>query len=198
MNTNKIKIIGAKTVILGDTGVGKTSIALRFVNNSFMSYVDSTIGTSYLTKTITVNNDVFKFFIWDTAGQEKYHSLASMYYKNAVIAIIVYDITKKKSFENVKKWADELYHQGPFDIKIAIIGNKADLEIKREVSTKMVNDYAKEINAIFLETSAKDNLNIYNLFENLAKKIDINSKNIISDNIIHLKSSNKQINYTCC
>lgn len=62
----------------------------------------------------------------------------------------------------------------------------------------MVNDYAKEINAIFLETSAKDNLNIYNLFENLAKKIDINSKNIISDNIIHLKSSNKQINYTCC
>lgn len=95
MNTNKIKIIGAKTVILGDTGVGKTSIALRFVNNSFMSYVDSTIGTSYLTKTITVNNDVFKFFIWDTAGQEKYHSLASMYYKNAVIAIIVYDITKK-------------------------------------------------------------------------------------------------------
>ena len=193
-----IKIINAKTIILGDSGVGKTSVALRFVSNVFKKYSEVTIGASYLTKTLTINDNIYKFFIWDTSGEEKYHSLAPLYYRGSDIAIIVYDITQKQSFISVKKWIKELKDNGPVNISFAIIGNKNDLENKRQVLTKDAKKYADEMNAVFFETSAKDNINIDELFHEMASKIP-NSDNIIGyDDIIKIYSSQQKKQNYCC
>ncbi|CAM9786397.1 unnamed protein product [Choristocarpus tenellus] len=120
-----------KVVLLGDTGVGKSSLVLRFVTNNFKPYSESTIGASFMSKMIMIDNTPIKFQIWDTAGQEKYHSLAPMYYRGASAAIVVYDITKAHSFETLKDWINELQAQGPKDMAIAIAGNKKDLEAHR-------------------------------------------------------------------
>jgi small GTP-binding protein len=193
-----IKIINAKTVILGDIAVGKTSIALRFTSNIYHKYNESTIGASYLTKTLTVNDNIYKFFIWDTSGEEKYHSLASMYYRGADIAIIVYDITQKQSFISVKKWIKELKDNGPVNISFAIIGNKNDLENKRQVLTKDAKKYADEMNAVFFETSAKDNVNIDELFKEMSTKISHLDHIIGYDDIIKIYSSQQKKQNYCC
>lgn len=160
-----------KVVLLGDTGVGKSSLVLRFVTNNFKPYSESTIGASFMSKMITVNSKQIKFQIWDTAGQEKYHSLAPMYYRGAAAAIIVYDITRPNTFNTLKNWVDELRSKGPKDIAIAIAGNKADLESQREVDKGMAMTYAEEIGAMYLETSAKDDLNVHDVFVELSKKL---------------------------
>ncbi|CBN79787.1 Rab22, RAB family GTPase [Ectocarpus siliculosus] len=120
-----------KVVLLGDTGVGKSSLVHRFVTNNFKPYSESTIGASFMSKMIMVDGSPMKFQIWDTAGQEKYHSLAPMYYRGAGAAIVVYDITKMHSFRTLKEWINELQAQGPQDIAIAVAGNKRDLESQR-------------------------------------------------------------------
>lgn len=130
-----------KLVLLGDTGVGKSSLVLRFVTNNFKPFSESTIGASFMSKMIIVSGQTIKYQIWDTAGQEKYHSLAPMYYRGAAAAIIVYDITRKNTFNTLKKWVQELRTQGPDNISIAIAGNKADLEEKR-VCTFILNNYS--------------------------------------------------------
>jgi Ras-related protein Rab-22 len=133
-----------KVVLLGDTGVGKSSLVLRFVTNNFKPFSESTIGASFMSKMIIVSGKTIKYQIWDTAGQEKYHSLAPMYYRGAAAAIIVYDITRKNTFNTLKNWVQELMTQGPKDISIAIAGNKADLEEKR-VS---IVDYLRYLNPL--------------------------------------------------
>jgi Ras-related protein Rab-22 len=120
-----------KVVLLGDTGVGKSSLVLRFVTNTFDKYSESTIGASFMSKLIMVDGTPIKYQIWDTAGQEKYHSLAPMYYRGAAAAIIVYDITRASSFGTLKAWVRELQQLGPENIVIAVCGNKSDLEDKR-------------------------------------------------------------------
>lgn len=157
-----------KVVLLGDTGVGKSSLVLRFVTNNFKPYSESTIGASFMSKMITVNSKTIKFQIWDTAGQEKYHSLAPMYYRGAAAAIVVYDITRPNTFSTLKSWIEELKNKGPKDIAIAIAGNKADLEDQREVDKNMAKNYAEEIGAMYLETSAKEDLNVHDIFVKLS------------------------------
>mmetsp|Transcript_8112 Transcript_8112/g.12110 ORF Transcript_8112/g.12110 Transcript_8112/m.12110 type:complete len:173 (+) Transcript_8112:96-614(+) len=158
-----------KVVLLGDTGVGKSSLVLRFVTNNFKPYSESTIGASFMSKMIMVDGKPIKFQIWDTAGQEKYHSLAPMYYRGAAAAIIVYDITRANTFKTLKNWVDELKAQGPHEIAIAVAGNKADLEDQREVESAAASAYAQEIGAMYLETSAKDDLNVHDIFVQLSK-----------------------------
>mmetsp|Transcript_100628 Transcript_100628/g.197519 ORF Transcript_100628/g.197519 Transcript_100628/m.197519 type:complete len:205 (+) Transcript_100628:54-668(+) len=160
-----------KVVLLGDSGVGKSSLVLRFVTNNFKPYSESTIGASFMSKMITVASKQIKFQIWDTAGQEKYHSLAPMYYRGAAAAIIVYDITRSTSFKTLKHWVEELKSKGPKDIAIAIAGNKSDLENMREVDREMVLSYAEEIGALFLETSAKDDTNVQDIFVKLSYRL---------------------------
>lgn len=160
-----------KVVLLGDTGVGKSSLVLRFVTNNFKPYSESTIGASFMSKMITVNSKQIKFQIWDTAGQEKYHSLAPMYYRGAAAAIIVYDITRPNTFNTLKGWVEELRTKGPKDIAIAIAGNKADLAHQREVDKDMAIQYAEEIGAMYLETSAKDDVNVQDIFVELSNKL---------------------------
>mmetsp|Transcript_20119 Transcript_20119/g.33937 ORF Transcript_20119/g.33937 Transcript_20119/m.33937 type:complete len:199 (+) Transcript_20119:89-685(+) len=160
-----------KVVLLGDTGVGKSSLVLRFITNEFKPYVESTIGASFMSKLILIDSQPIKFQIWDTAGQEKYHSLAPMYYKGAAAAIVVYDITKRKTFETLQQWVSELRTQGPENIVLAIAGNKSDLESERQVPLSEAQAYAASIGASFLETSAKTKSNVDEIFLNISKSL---------------------------
>ena len=193
MNIKDIKV-----VLLGDSGVGKSSLVLRFVTDTFKPYSDSTIGASYMTKLINFENKAYKYMIWDTAGQEKYHSLAPMYYRNTQIAIIVYDITQKHTFLTVKKWIKELQQKGPPDVLIAIVGNKQDLEDRRKVSYNQVKAYADEINAFFIETSAKKNININELFINIGKSLPDDLYIQKFSNIENISLSQNKDNYNLC
>lgn len=151
--------------------MGKSSLVLRFVTNNFRPYSESTIGASFMSKMIVVNDTPIKYQIWDTAGQEKYHSLAPMYYRGAAAAIVVYDITRKQSLTTLKNWVKELKQLGPDNIVIAIAGNKSDLEEKREVPASQARAYAEEIGALFIETSAKEDTNVSDLFIQISQAL---------------------------
>nr|KAF6472245.1 RAB31, member RAS oncogene family [Molossus molossus] len=156
-----------KVCLLGDTGVGKSSIVCRFVQDHFDHNISPTIGASFMTKTVPCGNELHKFLIWDTAGQERFHSLAPMYYRGSAAAVIVYDITKQDSFHTLKKWVKELKEHGPENIVMAIAGNKCDLSDIREVPLKDAKEYAESIGAIVVETSAKNAINIEELFQGI-------------------------------
>ncbi|XP_067555819.1 ras-related protein Rab-31 isoform X1 [Pseudorca crassidens] len=156
---------------LGDTGVGKSSIVCRFVQDHFDHNISPTIGASFMTKTVPCGNELHKFLIWDTAGQERFHSLAPMYYRGSAAAVIVYDITKQDSFHTLKKWVKELKEHGPENIVMAIAGNKCDLSDIREVPLKDAKEYAESIGAVVVETSAKNAINIEELFQGISRQI---------------------------
>ena len=149
-----------KVLLIGDSGVGKSSILSRFVDEIYTDVYISTVGVDFKIKTIDLHNQICKIQVWDTAGQERFKSITSVYYKGANGCIIVYDITDKKTFENVYTWISELERYGPEKIPILLVGNKSDMEKKREVSELEGFSLAKELNIEFMETSAKNNLNI--------------------------------------
>ncbi|NXF97768.1 RAB31 protein, partial [Eubucco bourcierii] len=158
-----------KVCLLGDTGVGKSSIVSRFANDCFEHTTNPTIGASFMSKTVRYGKELHKFVIWDTAGQERFNSLVPMYYRGSTAAVIVYDVTKQDSFNTLKKWVQELKQHGPEDIIVAIAGNKCDLSDVREVPLKDAKKYAESIGAIYLETSAKSGCNIAELFKAISK-----------------------------
>jgi len=168
-----LKCPEVKLVLLGDAGVGKSSLAQRYVTNNFKPYCETTIGASFMSKMVTVDGVSVKCQIWDTAGQEKYHSLAPMYYRGANAAILVYDITSAKSFDRLKEWAEELMTKGPENILLAVAGNKSDLDGKRQVPTAEARAYADRIKASFIETSAKDDVNVVELFTRLTSAVPV-------------------------
>jgi len=145
-----------KVVLLGDMGVGKSSIALRLVHNQFNANSVTTVGAVCWTKSVNTSVGSIKLQLWDTAGQERYHALAPLYYRGAAVAVVVYDITRRETFGTLKDWVRELKMQGPSNILIAVVGNKCDLEDQRQVEQSAGRDFAKEISGIFQETSAKD------------------------------------------
>lgn len=163
--------IQAKLVLLGDAAVGKSSLVLRFVKKQFFDYQESTIGAAFLTQTVNVGDVAVKFEIWDTAGQERYHSLAPMYYRGASSAIVAYDITNRQSFARAKSWIKELRAQGKDNVIIALAGNKVDLADQRQVDTEEAKAYADESEVYFMETSAKTNHNVTEIFELIADKL---------------------------
>ncbi|CAG9311795.1 unnamed protein product [Blepharisma stoltei] len=169
------EISQVKVVLLGDSGVGKSSIVLRFVADTFHNNLDPTIGASFLSKAIEVENHSIKFSIWDTAGQERYHSLARMYYADTAAAVLVYDITNRASYEAMKHWRDELAEFGPRNLVIAIAGNKEDLVDKEEVDLIEAKEYADSIGAIFRKTSAKTKYGVDQLFKDIAYRITVGS-----------------------
>jgi len=158
-------------VCLGETAVGKSSLCLQFARGQFNQYSESTIGASFLTQSVIVDGSTIKFEIWDTAGQERYHSLAPMYYRGAKAAIVVYDITSKQSFERAKAWVAELQQSGSSDMVVALTGNKADLSSQRDVEEEEAKKYATDNGLLFLETSAKSNFNVTELFAMIAKRL---------------------------
>jgi len=166
-----------KLVILGNTKAGKTSIITRIVHKNFDKYIQPTIGATFFTITIDIDNDTkVKFEIWDPSGHDKYASLAPMYYRGASIIILVYDITDKKSFEKMQNQYNNLLLKNNDTTITAVVGNKIDLEDElREVSTEEGTEFAKKNNLpFFFETSAKTGQNIDLMFANLAERVPIN------------------------
>mmetsp|Transcript_14398 Transcript_14398/g.15962 ORF Transcript_14398/g.15962 Transcript_14398/m.15962 type:complete len:197 (+) Transcript_14398:37-627(+) len=156
-----------KVVFLGKSGVGKTSITLRFCRDTFQPGTEATIGASFLTKMMNVTNRNIKFEMWDTAGQERYRALAPMYYRNADAAVLVYDITDAESFNALQSWYSELQKNVP-DCIIMLAGNKLDLgSEKRRVSMEQAEIYAGEKDCPLLEVSSKTGENIQELFQKL-------------------------------
>eukprot|EP00735_Rhodelphis_limneticus_P009006 TRINITY_DN2465_c0_g1::TRINITY_DN2465_c0_g1_i2::g.8794::m.8794 TRINITY_DN2465_c0_g1::TRINITY_DN2465_c0_g1_i2::g.8794 ORF type:complete len:193 (-),score=36.78,sp/Q5ZHW4/RAB5B_CHICK/65.33/2e-85,Ras/PF00071.17/7.1e-59,Miro/PF08477.8/1.9e-19,Arf/PF00025.16/2.6e-15,Gtr1_RagA/PF04670.7/0.00042,GTP_EFTU/PF00009.22/0.0017,MMR_HSR1/PF01926.18/0.03,DUF2624/PF11116.3/0.14,DUF258/PF03193.11/0.23,DUF258/PF03193.11/2e+03,KaiC/PF06745.8/3.4,KaiC/PF06745.8/47,AAA_16/PF13191.1/0.73 TRINITY_DN2465_c0_g1_i2:1015- len=165
------KAVHVKLVLLGDAGVGKSCLVVRFVKGEFFEFSEPTIGAAFLTQTVALSDSIVKFEIWDTAGQERFRSLAPMYYRGAAAAIVVYDVTNAESLEGAKSWVKELQRQGSADIVIALAGNKADLSSKREVDQEEVAAYAEENGLIHMETSAKTAQNVNELFVAIARKL---------------------------
>ena len=161
-----------KLVLIGESGVGKTSIINQFVEQVFTSDKNSTIGGTFSSKSVKCGNGKnLKLEIWDTAGQERYRSVTKMFYKDANAAILVYDITNKNSYDQLQNyWVEQVKESSPKNIIVAIAANKCDLFDKEVVDEKEARDYAKSIGAIFSLTSAKSTAGINDIFIEISKK----------------------------
>ena len=160
-----------KVVLVGESGVGKTSIITQFIDQTFQEDQQSTTGGTFSTKTVKCgNNKTLKFEIWDTAGQERYRSLTKMFYKDANAAVLVYDITRKDSFEQLKSYWAEQIKECPENIIVVIAANKNDLIQKEEVDEEEARKFASDLGAIFVGTTATQVESINELFIEIAKK----------------------------
>ena len=160
-----------KYIIIGDASVGKSNILLKYAHNQFKAEYQLTIGVEFGAKNIKIKDKIYRIQIWDTAGQENFRSITRAYYKNSVCALVVYDITNRQSFENVKAWIEDCKSQSPSTILMALVGNKIDLDSSRAVSTEEGEDFANMNGMPFFETSAKSGENIDSIFTNTATEI---------------------------
>ena len=185
MLTSEQQLNTYKIVLVGDSCVGKSSIVNKFVYNSFHEFQETTIGASFASKNILIDDKKSKIQIWDTAGQERYRSLVPMYYKNASAALVVYDVTDKKTFENAIIWFEEI-KKNTENCIIAIVGNKHDSE--NQIDKKEIEEYVNKNNILHIEVSAKNGLNIENLFTKIVTKIKKDNINDINLNKINLNN----------
>ncbi|KAK3043347.1 hypothetical protein RJ639_002649 [Escallonia herrerae] len=174
-----------KVVLIGDSGVGKSNLLSRFTRNEFSLESKSTIGVEFATRSIRVDDNVVKAQIWDTAGQERYsilphcmqiiailyRAITSAYYRGAVGALLVYDVTRHVTFENVERWLKELRDHTDSNIVIMLVGNKADLRHLRAVSTEDAKAFAERESTFFMETSALESMNVENAFTEVLTQI---------------------------
>jgi small GTP-binding protein len=159
-----------KIILVGDSGVGKSCLSIKASRNYFEDFYSPTVGFEFLTFNVKVEDQNIKLQIWDTCGQEVYRSLISSFYRSASLAIIVYSIDSKESFSNIEKWLNDIKSQSNPNIKIFLIGNKADLEDKRQVTKENGENFFKQNKlSFFTETSAKTGFNVQNVFIEVAK-----------------------------
>ncbi|KAG2411981.1 GTP-binding protein ypt3 [Aspergillus terreus] len=170
-STNRRWIPGATVVLIGDSGVGKSNLLSRFTRNEFNLDSKSTIGVEFATRSIQVDSKTIKAQIWDTAGQERYRAITSAYYRGAVGALLVYDISKHQTYDNVNRWLKELRDHADSNIVIMLVGNKSDLRHLRAVPTEEAKQFASENNLSFIETSALDASNVELAFQNILTEI---------------------------
>ncbi len=162
---------GIKVTLIGDSSVGKTSIINRYCKNIYDQNLASTLGANYCQKIIEKDGKNIRLDLWDTAGQEKYRAIGRHFYRESYIVCLVFDITNKESFENVKSvWYPELMEHGEKLKIIGLIGNKNDRYLEEDVDEKSVKEFADEIQAIYKRTSALDNTGIEDLFDELISK----------------------------
>ena len=175
-----------KLIVIGDSGVGKSCLTNNAIKNTFDDAYNATVGFEFFTFNIRFNGKVVKLQIWDTCGQELYRSLITNFYRNSSLAMMVYSINSKESFDNVEMWLRELRTHSNPDVKVFLIGNKSDLEAEREVTTEQGENFYKQNNLnLFLESSAKTGFNSQKIFikaaeilyEDFTKYQDENSSN---------------------
>jgi small GTP-binding protein len=184
-----------KVVLIGDSGVGKSNLLSRFTRNEFNLESKSTIGVEFATRSIQVDGKTIKAQIWDTAGQERYRAITSAYYRGAVGALLVYDIAKHMTYENVERWLKELRDHADTNIVIMLVGNKSDLKHLRAVPTEEATAFAERNGLSFIETSALDSTNVELAFQNILTEIHrIVSQRAIAndDNDISVPTKNVQ------
>ena len=180
-----------KIALVGDCGVGKSSIALRYTRNEFLSNYISTGGASYSNKIVEKNGEKLQLDIWDTAGQEKFRSLGKNFYRDAYIILMVYDITRQETFDNLKKiWYPEITQNGVEKPLLAVVGNKSDeYEKDNTVNEEEARQFANEIKCIFQLVSAKNGDNVQNLFNVLLDTFfELKFPDKIKDNVRRRKS----------
>ncbi|XP_056592832.1 ras-related protein Rab-6A isoform X2 [Triplophysa dalaica] len=157
-----------KLVFLGEQSVGKTSLITRFMYDSFDNTYQATIGIDFLSKTMYLEDRTIRLQLWDTAGQERFRSLIPSYIRDSAAAVVVYDITNVNSFQQTTKWIDDVRTERGGDVIIMLVGNKTDLADKRQVAIEEGERKAKELNVMFIETSAKAGYNVKQLFRRVA------------------------------
>ena len=170
----KTKLLEAKIVLLGDVNVGKTSIASRYCKNSFNEHHINTIGGAYQQQKVVLENGaMIKLHIWDTSGQERFRAMTNLYYRDAQVALLTYDITNESSFTSIDFWIKELkYKVENENMILCLVGNKCDVsQDDRKISTVRGKNYAEENNMIFYETSAKTGEGVKDLFVTIANKV---------------------------
>ncbi|XP_009798472.1 ras-related protein Rab11D-like [Nicotiana tabacum] len=169
-----------KVVLIGDSAVGKSQILARFARNEFSLDSKATIGVEFQTRTLVIQHKSVKAQIWDTAGQERYRAVTSAYYRGAVGALLVYDITKRQTFDHIPRWLEELRAHADKNIVIMLIGNKTDLEDQRAVPTEDAKEFAQKEGLFFLETSAMEATNVEDAFFTVLTEIFniVNKKNL--------------------
>jgi len=160
-----------KVVLIGDSGVGKSNLLSRFTRNEFNLETKSTIGVEFATRSLEADGKTIKAQIWDTAGQERYRAITSAYYRGAVGALLVYDITKQVTFKNVERWLSELKENSSGNIVIMLVGNKCDMRHLREVPTDTAKEFAESNGLFFIETSALDATNVELAFHTILTEI---------------------------
>jgi len=153
-----------KLLLIGDSGVGKSCLLMRFAEDSYTESYLSTIGVDFKIRTIDVDGKTIKLQIWDTAGQERFRTITAAYYRGAHGIVVVYDVTDSESFENVKMWLKEIERYAADYVEKLLIGNKSDLVGKKVVEYSIAQELADSLNIPFLETSAKDSTNVDNMF----------------------------------
>jgi len=167
-----------KLLLIGDSGVGKSCLLLRFADDSFTDNYISTIGVDFKIRTIDLEGKVVKLQIWDTAGQERFRTITAAYYRNAQGIIVVYDVTDNDTFVNVKTWLQEIARYATDGVEKLLVGNKSDLTSKKTVEYSVAKEFADSIGVPFMEASAKDSINVEQAFITMTKLIK--EKNIAS------------------
>ena len=173
-----------KIILLGDIAVGKSQLIQRYVNNLFDDNHSPTLGMEISTKTIEIENKKISLNIWDTMGQEIFKSVASVYYRGAIGALLVFDLTRKETLHNIAKWKETLINNLSENVTILLVGNKSDLKDKRDITYEDALQFAEESHFAYIETSAKDKSNVNRMFELLYKEIYRVNINDLKDSIL--------------
>jgi Ras-related protein Rab-1A len=177
-----------KLVVIGDSGVGKSSICTRYTKGVYNDMFLTTIGVDFECHTIVLDDKIIKLQIWDTAGQERFRTITSSYYRGAHGIIVVYDVTDFESFNNVKSWLHEIDRYACENVNKLLVGNKCDLESSRKVTTEQAKEFADSLGIQFLETSAKNSTNVENAFQQMAHQIKQRMKSQPVDNKVPRKN----------
>ena len=193
-----------KILLIGDLGVGKSCVILRYVEGDFPGNIMSSIGVAFKTKQIELEDRLIKMQIWDTAGHEKFRTITTSYYKSAHAIIILYDITQKSSFDHIKNWITEIDKFGKQGVLKVIVGNKLDLENNRKIKKEDAENLALKYGVKLWEVSAKDNTNVEEMFLDTIKTLMEKNSKIISEgssmnnNILLNKNTKTKKKKKCC
>uniref|UniRef100_U5EXH4 Ras-related protein Rab-35 n=1 Tax=Corethrella appendiculata TaxID=1370023 RepID=U5EXH4_9DIPT len=193
-----------KLLIIGDSGVGKSSLLIRFSDNTFSGSYITTIGVDFKIRTVVINGERVKLQIWDTAGQERFRTITNTYYRGTHGVIVVYDVTNGESFANVKRWLQEIESNCDVVNKV-LVGNKNDDPQHKVVITEDAQRFANQMDIQLFETSAKDNINVEEMFLSITEQVlrhkKLTQKQIQSEqnnDVVNLRKSNSKKKSKCC